>query len=274
MKSFYIECGDEKIRTIWKEGAHTVSIEDCIPNDWNMNKVEPRMYEKLMLVIKETRDEAGRIPPITVRPHPHKRKRLQIIDGEHRWKILQELGCLEIDVTVMYVSTLRAMSLTAELNYNRGEPDMEKYPAYLARMMREFEVTPQYLGERLSDSADEIVSYIEASKLDVDDIRFRDDEDEDETRTKDASERDDLVEFKFVARRGAAEVIERELARLKSHLGGGKNERGRAFEMMAVLSSQTPDNSITSTLEVDDDDEDISVKKLRKKVKKKVKPQA
>ncbi len=274
MKFFIAKCGDEKIKTCWKEGEQRVSLESCRPNDWNMNKVEPQMYAKLKLVIQETLDEAGQIPSITVRPHPKKKRLLQIIDGEHRWKILKELGQTEIDVKVLYVSTKRAMSMTAETNYLRGEPDMEKYPQYLARMMREFEdVDAKYLSERLPDSEDEIRSIMEAAELDVDEISIPDDDDEDAQTAsgKDASESDALVEMKFVVRQGAAEVIERELSRLKSHLGGGKNERGRALEMMAVLSSQTPDGSIDTSLEVDDDDDDISIEKPHKKKKKKAK---
>lgn len=273
MKFFIAKCGDEKIKTCWEEGEQRVSIESVRPNDWNMNKVEPQMYEKLKLVIKETLDEAGQLPSITVRPHPKKKRLLQIIDGEHRWKIQKELGQTEIDVKVLYVGMKRAMSMTAELNYNRGEPDMEKYPQYLARMMKEFDdVDAKYLSERLPDSEDEIKSYLEAADLDIDTIKIDDDDDDDlETSTeKDASEADALVEVKFVVRQGAAEVIEKELSRLKSHLGGGKNERGRALEMMAVLSSQTPDGSIDTSLEVDDD-EDVTIDKLDKKKKKKLK---
>lgn len=271
---FTAKCGDEKIKTVWTEGAQRVSIESCRPNDWNMNKVEPQMLVKLELVIAETLAEASAVPPITVRPHPGKKRLLQIIDGEHRWKILQKLGQTEIDVVVLYVGTKRAMSMTVELNYNRGEPDMEKYPQYLARMLKEFDdVDVKYLSERLPDSEDEIRSYLEAAELEVDEIRISDDDDDASSESKDASSRDDIVEIKFVVRQDAAEVIERELSRLKNHLGGGKNERGRAFEMMAVLSSQTPNGSIDTSLEEDDDDSDVSVAKLNKKKKKKLKKQ-
>jgi len=271
--SFAAKCGDETIKTIWKEGAQRVSIESCRPNDWNMNRVEPQMLAKLELVIAETLAEASAVPPITVRPHPTKKRLLQIIDGEHRWKILQKLGQTEIDVVVLYVSAKRAMSMTAELNYNRGEPDMEKYPQYLARMLREFDdVDVKYLSERLPDSEDEIRSYLEAADLEVDEIRISDDEDgEVSPDSKDVSSRDDIVEIKFAVRQGAAEVIERELSRLKNHLGGGKNERGRALEMMAVLSSQTPSGSLDAALEDDDDGASVSVAKLNKKKKKKLK---
>jgi len=272
-KFFVATCGTEKIKTCWKAGEHRVSLETCRPNDWNMNEVAPQMFEKLKLVIKETHDQAGRIPPIAVRPHPKKKRLLQIIDGEHRWKILPLLGITEIDVVVLYVDTERAMLMTAELNYNRGEPSMEKYPTYLARVMKEADVDAKYLAERLPDSEDEIRSYLEAADLDVDEIHIPDDDDEDDEKTsgKDASESDALVEIKFVVRQGAAEVIEREVSRLKKHLGGGKNERDRAFEMMAVLSSQTPDGSIASSMEEDEDEIDVSVDKPRKKKKKKLK---
>lgn len=276
MKLFAIKLGKKKVKTVWKEGSHRVSLGVCVPNDWNMNKMDAQIYEKTKLVVSETLEEAGRIPPITCRPHPEHPKKLQIIDGWHRWKMLDELGYAEIDVDVIYVSDKRAMGLTAELNYNRGEPDMEKYPAYLARMMKTFEdVDVKYLAERLPESEDEIRSYLEAADFEVDDVKLPsdDDEDDDDSKgTRDVSEADALLEMKFVVRQGAAEVIERELARLSKALGGGKNVRGRALEMMGVLSSQTPAGSIDSALTDDSEsDSSVSTRKLDKKKRKKLK---
>lgn len=277
-KVFTADCGGDKIKTIWAEGEHRVALDVCVPNDWNMNKVDPRMLEKLELVIKETLDEAGRIPPITCRPHPGDKRKLQIVDGEHRWKILAKLGYEEIDVTVLYVSKQRAMLMTAELNYNRGEPDMEKYPQYLARLIKEFDdVDVQYIAERLPDSEDEVKSYLDAADFEVEHIKVDtdDDGDDDDTKpaTRDASNVDALVEVKFLVRQGAAEVIERELSRLSKALGDtGKNIRGRALEAMAVLSSQTPSGSLDLGSGDDDAADEMDVKKKAKKKKKLKKP--
>lgn len=272
MKMLKAKCGDDVVKTVWSQGEHRVALDVCVPNDWNMNKVEPIMLEKLKLVIGETLKEAGRLPPITCRPHPTKKRKLQIIDGEHRWRILTMLDESEIDVVVLYVSAQRAMSMTAELNYNRGEPDMEKYPAYLARMLKEFEhVDVQYLSERLPESSDEILAYLESGDFSVEELTLPDDDDKDDLPgSKDASNADALVELKFQVRQGAGEVIERELSRLSKALGGGKNVRGRALEVMAVLSSQTPDSSIGDGIANDEHDNDTTVS-LRKKKKKKKK---
>lgn len=276
MKILKVQLGEDGFtKTVFTEGEHTVSLDVCVPNDWNMNKMAPDIYEKTKLAIKETKEEAGRIPPIVVRPLPGKKRKLQIIDGEHRWRIHKDLGYTEINVDVSYVGTKRAMLMTPQLNYDRGEPDMEKYPAYFARMMETFkDVDPEYLAARLPDSEDEITSYLDSIDFEVESVKISDeDEDEDDgasPSTKDASSTDALVELKFAVRQGAGEVIEKELARLGAHLGGGKNVRGRALEVMAVLSSQTPDASITSNMD-DEDGRSVSVRKLNKKHKKKLK---
>lgn len=270
MKVFKIKLGDEDAKTIWTEGEHTVPLDSCRPNPWNMNKMDKQVYEKTKLAVQETRAEAGRIPPITVRPLPGKKRMLQIIDGYHRWLMYQELGYKEIEVDVSYVSTKRAMLMTAQLNYNRGEPDMEKYPQYLAKMIKTFDdVDPAYLAERLPDSEDEIKSYLSSIDFEVEDVRIPSDDDDELPSTKDASDTDALVELKFGVRQGAGEVIEQELARLASHLGGGKNVRGRALEVMAVLSSQTPDASIAGVMD-DEEGQNISSRKLAKKRKRKL----
>lgn len=275
MKAVTVKLGSQSVKTIWSEGEHRVALDVCVPNDWNMNKMPPDIYEKTKLVIKETIEEAGRIPPITVRPLPGKKRLLQIIDGYHRWKILAELGYSEIDTSVIYVSDQRAMQMTAELNYNRGEPDMEKYPEYLARLIKTFDdVDATYLSQRLPDSKDEIESYLDSIDFEVDDVKIPIDDEDDESSnsaTKDESQRDALLELKFVVRQGAGEVIEKELARLGAHLGGGKNVRGRSLEVMAVLSSQTPEGSIASSMDEEDDSSSVSVAKARKKRKKKLK---
>jgi len=273
MKVYRINLGDEPSKTVWTEGGHTVSLETCRPNKWNMNKMSPQMYEKTKLAVKETREEGGRIPPIAVRPWPGKKRILQIIDGEHRWRMFKDLGYPEIEVDVSYLSTKRAMLMTPQMNYDRGDPDMEKYPQYLANMIKMFDdVDAKYLAERLPDSEDEIKSYLNSIDFELETISIAADDDEVgvEPLTRDASDSDALLDLKFTVRQGAGEVIEKELARLVGHLGGGKNTRGRALEVMAVLSSQTPDGSIDAQME-DEEGQTISTKLTYRNRKKKIK---
>jgi ParB/RepB/Spo0J family partition protein len=259
-------------KTKWKEGEQRVALTDCEPNDWNMNEMAPEDYNKLKTVVAETLEEAERIPPICVRPHPKKADKLQIVDGFHRWKVMQDLGYEEIDVVVLFLSDKRAMAMTAELNYVRGTPNMEKYPEYLGRMIREHSVDTQWLSERLPESKAEIENYLATAAIEIEIITPPSDDDEGVTaETKEASDIDALFEMKFNIRQGAAEVVERELARIGKLLGGGKNIRGRALEMMAALSMLTPAESITGALEakteaaVEEEEETPPPKKVSKK---------
>lgn len=244
-------------KTKWKAGPTRVSIDACVPNDWNMNEMDPQVYEKTKLVIRETLEQEERIPCIVVRPHPKLKDKLQIIDGYHRWKMLQELDYAEIDVDIMVgLTDERAMMMTAELNYNRGNADPDKYASYLARLQREFDRDTEYLAQRFSDSKDEIDALLAETDLVIEPVTIsKDDEDASTLKdAKDASEADALLEVKFTIRQGAAEVVEHELSRIGKLLGGGKNLRGRALEMMAVLSSQTPTASITAALTSETDE--------------------
>lgn len=267
----------KKSKKVLNLGSYRVSVDKIEPNTWNMNKVPKAVYDKLKVDIQETLDEAGTIPPIVCRRHPVKAGILQIVDGEHRWKIIKELGYAEIDVVVLELSDKRAMSMTAELNYLRGDPDMEKYPQYLARMVQENGVDSEWLSQHLPDSKDEIDSYLDSINFKIEEIKVPiDGEDAGMPASKDASNTDSLLEVKFQLRKGGAEMVERELARLCKLLGGGKNARGRALEVMAVLSSQTPDASITGFVEKDPPngkskkvDKSVSIDKKRKKKHKK-----
>lgn len=266
-KFFLAKCGDEKIRTMWTQGHHMVPLSVCVPNNWNMNKIEPHMLEKVKKGIAETYAQAKKLPPIVVRPHPKRKRKFQIIDGEHRWKYAPELGVESIEVFCLYVDEKTARLMTAQLNYNRGEPDMEKYPQFLADMISNFtEVDPKYLAERLPDSEDEIKAYLSNIDFEVDEIKVALEDGDGDSEKKDASDTDQLLEFKFVVRQGAAEVIERELSRLGKALGGGgKNLRGRALEMMAVQSSQTPDSTV---FDKSDDEDDTNINRKFKRRKK------
>lgn len=253
MKVFKIHLGSEQTKTVWTEGEHVVDVNLCIPNEWNPNVMDRRVYDKTKLGVRETMQETSKLPPIVVRPLLGDKHKLQIIDGYHRWRMHKEDGLQSINVYVIYVSTKRAMLMTAQLNYNRGEPDMEKYPQYLSKMIELFgDVDAKYLSERLTDSEDEIRSYLDNIGFAIERLPELDDEDEEPSSDSggDASDADALLELKFMLRRGAAEVVERELVRLTSALGGGSNVRGRALEVMAVLSSQTPDDSIGAVSDV------------------------
>lgn len=264
----------------WKEGYQRVRVKHCVPNDWNMNEMDPEVYKKTKLGVMELYEEKKSNPPIVCRVHPQRPKRLQIIDGFHRWKMFGEEDIKYIDAYVyLELSDKRAELLTAQLNYNRGEANPEKYADYLARLIRDQDaVDAEYLSQRLPESRSEIEHLISTSSVKIEEVKILDDDNDSLIqRVNDASEMDHLVEVKFSLRQSAAEVVERELSRLGKLMGGtGKNIRGRALECMAVLSSQTPAESISglnveAEMEKKSEDVEDMMEKAKKKAKKKKK---
>lgn len=264
----------KKVRHEYLEaGHHRVDVDLVEPNDWNMNKVPPDVYRKLKLNIQETLESAGTVPPITVRPHPDKTGKLQIIDGEHRWRVIRDLGYAEIDVFNFPCETKAAMVLTANLNYLRGEPDAEKYPDYLARLIKEESVDVTWLSERLVESEDELTSWLEGKDITPDIVTVEVEGGDDAAAAKDASTMDSWLELKFLVAREQAEIIEAELARIAGTLKGKKNPRGIALEYMAVLSSQTPTETFADVLpgEPEPDEDTEAVEETKTKLKAKAK---
>lgn len=96
------------------------------PDDVNPNEIDALK----MAALRRDIVEGGFFQPVIVRP-VNGGKRWKIIDGEHRWRILSEIGekttpCVIDDATV---DDARLRMLT--MNYLRGKPD----PVRLARIL-------------------------------------------------------------------------------------------------------------------------------------------
>lgn len=219
-----------------------IEVAKCKPNDWNPNVVTPAYMKKLRKGIETTLEASGgTIPPIVVRPHPTKKKRFQIIDGFHRWKVFQDIGLEKIDAYIIDADDKLAMSLTATLNYLRGEPEPEKYADFVGRILNENKITTEDLAAYLPESSEELDMLIENYEIKLDELVMPEPEEGETVEEKKPSET--WVELKFLVSAGQAEIIEAELARISSVLEG-KNARGRSLEFMAVNSADTPLKSI------------------------------
>jgi len=104
-----------------------IPLSKAQPNGWNPNMMDATMYRKELASLRKF----GYVNPILVR---HKGKDYEIIDGEHRWRALHELGYEEAEVTVIEgISDEEARQLTIVLNETRGNPD----PTRLGVLLRE-----------------------------------------------------------------------------------------------------------------------------------------
>jgi len=97
-----------------------ISLSYMKPNSWNPNVMDQEMYRKELASIKRF----GYVNPILARDLV---SHYEIIDGEHRWKALKQLGYEEAEVTVIEgLTDEEAKQLTIVLNETRGSPDQGK----------------------------------------------------------------------------------------------------------------------------------------------------
>ena len=99
------------------------------PNVWNPNVMSAEMYRKELSSLRKF----GYVNPMLVR---HKGSGYEIIDGEHRWRALHELGYDEVEVTIIEgIGDEEAKQLTIVLNETRGRPAPEKLGRLLADLL-------------------------------------------------------------------------------------------------------------------------------------------
>ncbi len=92
----------------------SLPIDKVKANNWNPNKMDTKTMSKLKSDIKRK----GVVQPILVRQT--KENEWEIIDGFHRWSILQELGYREVPAIVLDMDDTEAKLKTIQLNYMRG----------------------------------------------------------------------------------------------------------------------------------------------------------
>lgn len=103
------------------------------PNPWNPNL----QNEKVQQAERESIEHFGFIDPITVRPHPTKTDEFEIIDGEHRWSTVRDLGHELIPAIVLPLDDVAAKKLTVILNETRGDADVVLLGKLLADLQAE-----------------------------------------------------------------------------------------------------------------------------------------
>lgn len=96
-----------------------VSLDDVVPNGWNPNV----QNAKVAKAERESIETFGFIDPVLVRPHPTHEGKFQIVDGEHRWKTLRDLGRTSVPVIVRDLTDEQAKKLTVMMNEIGGDPD-------------------------------------------------------------------------------------------------------------------------------------------------------
>ena len=93
-----------------------VPIGSIRPNDYNPNRQSEHEYE----LLRKSVEEDGFTQPVLVAED-----RTTIVDGEHRWRVMQDLGHEDIPIVVVPMGVAQAKIATLRHNRARGSEDIE-----------------------------------------------------------------------------------------------------------------------------------------------------
>lgn len=99
-----------------------INVKNILLNPYNMTAMSNNTYESLKKGISEN----GFIGAITVRVHPLKKGKYEIIDGEKRFKALKELGEDSIPCIILDYNDINTTINMIKLNREHGYFDKEK----------------------------------------------------------------------------------------------------------------------------------------------------
>ena len=133
----------------------TIPIDKLKPNPWNPNQQSDLVFEKE----KSSIQTIGFVTVPIVRESPGG---FEILDGEHRWKAISEIGGKDITVNNLgTVDDAEAKLITELLNSLKGINDPIRHQAMLAEMLEQMPeyrdllpYTPEHLESLLNPSFD------------------------------------------------------------------------------------------------------------------------
>lgn len=99
-----------------------IPLTKLIPHPANPNKMSKQNFAKLVTHIKSS----GIYEPLIVRAHPSKKGYFQIINGQHRYEALKQLGYKTADCIIWDVDDTHTLLLLATLNRLTGKDAPDK----------------------------------------------------------------------------------------------------------------------------------------------------
>lgn len=223
------EIVDEVLNSISIRMNHReVDISLLRPNTWNPNQQSDFMYERqgrslkrfgfIQAVLVRSGDRSGVFPD----------GKLEIIDGEHRWRKMVELGAKKIVVNDLgLLPDHEAKALTDILNRLRGEDDKLKKAQLLTELVTEFEDLKEVLPYTASD-------FEEFGSMANFDWGALDDSAPDGDRGSSGGKDDDgeLVSFQAKLTPDQKDIVDRAIDRAKRN--GDTKSSARALELICA----------------------------------------
>jgi len=113
-----------------KNKIQSIAIDRFVPHPDNPNRMSKANFAKLVANIKLS----GRYEPLVVRPCPDRPSYFQIINGQHRWQALCQLGYSAADAVVWDINDAQVDILLASLNRLSGSDILAKKLALLQKL--------------------------------------------------------------------------------------------------------------------------------------------
>jgi ParB family chromosome partitioning protein len=143
-------------------GVQVLPVEVLEPSPF-----QPRMEmdETALRELAESIKQRGILQPLLVRPNPDKAGHYQIIAGERRWRAAQRAQLHEVPVLLRELSNADAMAAGLVENLQREDLNAVEEAEGYKRLVEEFSMTQEGLGEALGKSRAHIGNAMRMLKL-------------------------------------------------------------------------------------------------------------